>query len=354
MFIFCVAKNPAQSNDQNFPTPITANQISGTIKARDLGDSRSTTYFYTFNGAQGDIFINIQTQNLNGDIDIFTADGLKPLTKIAVYADASDNETGRVVYLRKSEKLLLRIEGKTPNDDSATFAIKFAGSFIAASESATEQTSAPVVSGVTDSDVKVNSVGTIISVKAKPTQIPQPAKIDVKNSETVADNALPKVEDKPAGEKPQKPVKKPRPVKINKPSKTPDETENKEVAVEENPIPAVVKKPKKIKEKPSQKPSEVERESAADENAVNFDNDKTNEIAPAVNKSDAKKAAEKARLEALTNIHLIILFKDGTKIERPMSEILKVGVDKTILTVITKDGTIGRYSLLDVAKFTIE
>ena len=56
----------------------------------------------------------------------------------------------------------------------------------------------------------------------------------------------------------------------------------------------------------------------------------------------------------LANIRLIVDFKDGRKIERPMNEILKVGVDKGILTVITKDGYVGRYSMLDIAKITIE
>lgn len=37
-----------------------------------------------------------------------------------------------------------------------------------------------------------------------------------------------------------------------------------------------------------------------------------------------------------------------------MSDVLKVGVDKGILTVIGKDGQIGRYSILDVEKMTIE
>ncbi len=37
-----------------------------------------------------------------------------------------------------------------------------------------------------------------------------------------------------------------------------------------------------------------------------------------------------------------------------MSEVLKVGVDKGVLTIISKDGAIGRYSILDVAKMTIE
>jgi hypothetical protein len=48
------------------------------------------------------------------------------------------------------------------------------------------------------------------------------------------------------------------------------------------------------------------------------------------------------------------LFKDGTTIERPMSEVLRFTVDKGVLTVISKDGRIGRYSILDVAKVTIQ
>ena len=124
----------AQSTTQDFPTPVTTNEIDGTINARDVGDARLTTYFYTFNGTQGDLFINVNSQNFNGDIDVFTADGLDPVTKIVMYADSSVNETGRVVYLRKPEKLILRVQGRTPGDDPATFRIKFAGSFLAAAD----------------------------------------------------------------------------------------------------------------------------------------------------------------------------------------------------------------------------
>jgi hypothetical protein len=72
--------------------------------------------------------------------------------------------------LRKPERLILRVEGRTPNDDPATFRIKFAGSFQALGEN--EQTDAPAepkVASGSDSDVRVNSVGTIIQVKPKPT-----------------------------------------------------------------------------------------------------------------------------------------------------------------------------------------
>jgi hypothetical protein len=58
--------------------------------------------------------------------------------------------------------------------------------------------------------------------------------------------------------------------------------------------------------------------------------------------------------DPLEKVNLIILFKDGTAIERPMSEVLRFTVDKGVLTVISKDGRIGRYAILDVARVTIE
>src|SRR6186713_2299282 len=64
------ASTAAQSTNQNFPTPITANEIEGTIKARDVGDSRVTSYYYQFDAGQGDLFINIVTRNLTADIDV--------------------------------------------------------------------------------------------------------------------------------------------------------------------------------------------------------------------------------------------------------------------------------------------
>lgn len=37
-----------------------------------------------------------------------------------------------------------------------------------------------------------------------------------------------------------------------------------------------------------------------------------------------------------------------------MSDILSVNVDKGMLTIIEKDGTISRYSILDIVEFTIK
>ena len=86
----------AQSSDQNFPTPLTTNEVDGVIKARVIGDPRATTYFYAFDGGQGDIFINVVTKNFSGDIDIFSAQAMTPLAKMVIYPESGASETGRL------------------------------------------------------------------------------------------------------------------------------------------------------------------------------------------------------------------------------------------------------------------
>lgn len=357
--VFCVICSAffvatAQSTNQNFPTPVTTNEISGKIPARDIGDARLTRFFYTFDGSQGDVFLNVQTSNFNGDIDIFIAENLKPITKITIFADVSETETGRVIYLRKPEKLILRIEGRTPNDDAATFRIKFAGSFVAArSNPDNEAPETPVVTSENQSDVRVNSVGTIIEVKPKPTPIPK---------ETIA-----KKETRPKGKKTAKTVETRQPTDekevVSDKSAIKNEEETNEESIGDKDISVTVK--------------EENKNQSAENNADNtkITIEKTDEITsetepksgnpPAEEGTEAIKAtAPKSRtlretrkpqdLSALENIHLIVLFKDGTKIERPMSEVLRFNVDKGILTIITKDGKIGRYFILDVEKITVE
>jgi hypothetical protein len=311
----------SQSSEQKFPTSVTSNEISGKIVARDLGDSRLTTYFYAFNGTQGDIFLTIETTNLNGDIDIFTADELRPITKIALFADSSSNQTVRSIYLRKDEKLILRIEGKTPNDDAATYRIKFEGSFEAISEAKKDEAEAPKVKSKNDSEILVNSVGTILEVKPKPTPVP---KVEIAKAE-----------------KPKTPkVKKTPPPKIEKPK-----VEESEIVSE---IPSTAK--------PSVKPPKVKKPK------VEVAEDSPKVEKPKAPKVEKPKKMPKPKVEpkpnpaaALENIILRIEFKDGTTFERPMSEVLRVNIDKDgTLSVVTKDGKIARYSILDVTKMTIQ
>ncbi|MDQ3180365.1 MAG: hypothetical protein M3Q33_07580 [Acidobacteriota bacterium] len=357
--IFCILcasffAAKAQSTNQNYPTAITTSEISGKIPARDIGDARLTSYFYIFNGNQGDVFINVQTSNFNGDVDVFTAENLRPLTKITIYADLSENETGRVVYLRKPEKLVLRIEGRSPNDDAATFKIKFAGSFAAITNVAeTDTPNAPEVKTEYRSDVRVNSVGTIIEVKPKPTPKPKEtiAKIEPKKADTSAENKEQTIEkkaeetdtaEKAAADKTTIIIEKTAEPEMEKPVEIPKESKTEVVITDELAKPDV------------NKAGEENKAAASTKITI----EKTPEIAETktVEKKSkpSRKPAKSKEPNPLENIRLIVLFKDGTKIERPMSDVLKVSVDKGILTVISKTGSVRRYSILDVAKMTIE
>ena len=342
--VFSVA---AQSTNQQFPTPITSNEISGTIRARDIGDARLTSYFYVFNATQGDVFINVVTKNLNGDIDVFTADNLRPLTKITIYADTAMSETGRVIYLRQPAKLILRIEGRTPNDDAATFLIKFAGSFAPAQAAAeTTESEMPTVKSDNQTDVRVNSVGTIIEIKPKPTPTPKVVIAENKTEKEIAEtknDAVKKTE---------------KQATVTEEKKEQEAEKEKQAEVQNEVKPTVVLTDELAKTEITEVEKE-EKKDAVENKEVESENKETVAVEETPTKIESKKAEKPKPVKplppaAMENIRLIIQFKDGTKIERPMSEILKVGVDKGVLTVIIKDGTIGRYSILDVEKMTIE
>ena len=345
----------AQSINQSYPTPITSNEISGKILARDLGDARLTTYYYTFEGNQGDVFINVVTTNLNGDIDVFTADNLRPLTKVTIYADASNNETGRVVYLRRPVKLILRIEGRTPNDEAATFQIKFAGSFAPVQAvAASSESETPEVKSNNQTDVRVNSVGTIIEIKPKPILIPKEviAKKSDKKTEPIAE--VKTVEESEAEVEEVETKKTAAVEKKEEVSEIENPAEETDIAKTQNENKTVVVVRDEVAQKEiidESKKDSPEKAQQTEEKAVE------REESVAVKEPKASKKSKTVKPlppNALENIRLIVLFKDGSKIERPMSEVLKVGVDKGVLTVISKDGAIGRYSILDVAKMTIE
>ena len=90
VFLFILGGSAlAQSTDAEFPTPIRANEISGTIAPRDLGDARLTRYFYSLTGTPGDLIVTVESNNLEGDVDVFTANTLRPLAKVSMYAGST-------------------------------------------------------------------------------------------------------------------------------------------------------------------------------------------------------------------------------------------------------------------------
>ena len=386
----------AQSNDQAFPTPITTNEISGTIPARDLGDPRLTTYYYAFEGKRGDVFINIYTTNFNGAIDIFTRQGLDPRTKITIYSDNPERETGRVIYQRRDEKLILRIQGRTPNDDPATFRLKFAGSFSPLAAVAGAPGEMPSVSD-TEGVVPVNAAGGIVpeepgnaerraerrdsgarpertgsEAEARPAEplTPEPGKNVAEAASLKAD------EDRGKTDAEEKPAAKPEPKAPSKPvvvvtdELRPADDTAREVTVDITPrkdedVSAVVTIERVTEETDAGKKADEETEGAAVEGNPSKAGaePKAKELkedgAPARKEADApgKKAGDEksgaAPANPLDRIFLRVELKDGTKIERRMSEVLSVNVMNGTLVIVTNDGR-REISILDVAKMVIE
>ena len=343
--LFFAIPSLAQSTSQEYPTPVTTNEVSGTIKPRDIGDSRVTSYYYQFDGSQGDLFINIVTRNFTGDIDVFIQNGLRPLTKIVVYADFAEQETGRVLYLRKPEKMILRVQGRTPGDEAAQFRIKFAGSFVASTQS--EPVAEPALPSLTaknESGIRVNSVGTIVEVIPKATPTPKPVETAVVAPDERAEPVA-KPEDKPV----DTPEKK---VEDTPKDETPADVTEKKVGVvitdnfpEKTEAPPTT--PARTTTRGRRRVPPATTAKAPPSTTTRTGRGRRGRTPPPV-------TPEAKEPDPLEKVNLVILFKDGTTIARPMSEVLRFTVDKGVLTVVAKDGSIGRYSILDVAKVTIE
>lgn len=315
----------AQSTLQDFPTAVTSNQVAGAIDARRIGDPRATTYYYLFKGESGDVFVNVVTENFQGDIDVLLKDGLKLLTRMVILADTEPSETGRVIYLRKPEHLLLRVQGKTPNDDPAKFQIKFAGSFLALTADEAQpvpempRVSKPVFKDAVAEDSEVKEPSPELAVKADE---PPPA-----------DETTPEV--KPPADIPSVKLEVVRTENTGKAAEPASPTAKRErtsTRQRRTDTPARNTPPVRSNSKKAP-PASVAKQS-----------DPENKPPPAKEKP----------VDPMAAFRLVVIFKDGSKIERPMTEVLRFTVDRGILTVIGKDGRIGRYSMAEIQRVGIE
>ena len=300
----------AQSTDINFPTPLTMSVVSGFVNARAIGDARETTYYFAFEGDQGDVFVNVSTKNFAGSIDVFSADTVRTFTRIPVFADSSVAETGRIIYLRKREKLLLRVQGRSPDDNPATFQVKFAGSFVAISNPKEDATAVPKIS---DDSAALLRGAPITRRVEEP--VPSPPFIE----EVVASEKKEEATAIPESTKPEPAAA---------PTEPPGNTRRRRRAGTKPAV--VVTDPVKVQ-------TETARKAAP------------RRLPPA-----RTTPAREPNLDPLANVRLVIVLKNGEVLERPLPEVVRFTVDKGVLVVIGKDGTIRRYPMIDVAKVTIE
>lgn len=296
----------AQSTDQEFPTPVISNEISGVIVPRDVGDPRLTRYFYGFVGTPGDLVVTVESKNLNGDVDIFMANGLRPLAKLSMYVGELSTSTSKSIYLRQRVSLVLRVEARSPNDDQGSFRIRFGGAFepLPISETVQPEPETPTATARTDKNTRrVTSVGGRIDEPVAEPTIETPVEPEKPIArETTTPEVTTTVEPTPETTEPAKPPP-PRTARTRRPGTRRGRT---------RPAPSATETPS----------STAQPETPAPEP----------EAGP----------------------RLIIETKDGMRVERYMSTVRRVTVENGQIVVVSKNGKVERQPMTNVLRMTIE
>jgi hypothetical protein len=330
LMLACVCAGPvaAQSTDIAWPTPVRANEVSGSIPARDLGDPRITDHFYAFTSTPGDVLITVDSRNLNGDIDVFTLSGLRPLLKFTVYAGSSESST-RSIFLRTQEELLLRVEGRTPNDDPATYHITFAGAFAAITSGPLvehEDALAPALSAATSGKGgrRVSSVGA--RIEQPPSEVAEtPAPEPTPAATTATEPAKPTARISPRNSRVRRP-----PARRTRPT-APPAAEERAAKVETADKPAESTAPAEVVP-PVKSPKRTSRRNTVARKPAN-----------------PPPAAE----PEVGGPHLVIETNDGTLVDRYMNSVRRVTVENGQVVVLGKDGKVQRIPLATVVRMTI-
>jgi hypothetical protein len=298
----------AQSTDIEYPTPVRSNEISGTIAPRDLGDSRLTRYFYSFTGTPGDLIITAESRNLEGDVDVFTAGTLRPLAKISLYAGSVRSGGTNTIYLKTREALILRVEARTPNDNEGSFRVSFTGSFEPISRDIPDPE--PVIP--TLSSANTSGKGRRVTATGARIEEPEPVATVTPQPET---------ETQPPAERPS--------------AETPS-TETPATAEAAEPQPARPRTPRSRRSRNSR--------NSRSRPATTARNTPTPAEAPATTPA----------VEPASGPRLIIETKDGMRVERYMTSVRRVTVERGQLVVVFVNGKIDRHPMSSVLRMAIE
>lgn len=340
----------AQSTDVTFPTPVTTNEITGQIAPRDIGDARLTRHFYTFNANEGDLSITVESTGLDGDVDLFTASGLRPLTKVTLFGGSSPTRVTKSVYIRVGEPLVLRVEGRASGDAEAVYRIRLEGAFapVGGLIASKPHPELPVVPETPRAGGRrTTSAGA--RIEEPPTEraaAPEPTPADESPANRTTEPSSP-ARRTPArtstttrrGTRPSQPSTG-TPAQPSEAAKT----EPTETGAETPATPPTVapRTPRSTRPRPtSRNRSTPARRSA-----------------PATETNDAANAAAarspNAGAAVVTATRLIIETKDGSLIVRDMNQVRRVTVENNQLLIIGRDGRIERQPMANVIRMSIE
>lgn len=299
----------AQSTDINTPWPVTSNETTGRIDPRDLGDARFTDHYYAFTGTPGDLLVTVEGQNLNGDVDVFTVSGLRPLLKFSLYAETA-TPIAKSIFLRRREDLIIRVQARTPNDDPGTYRLHFGGAFepitsgpiFDAAEAMRAQMATQETASTPGTGRRVSSVG---------------ARIEEPPAEVAA-------------------VPTPEPTPVESPEVAPAEpaTTTPEVT---KPAPARTPRGRRQPGRRTRTPPPPTAE----------------QLPPAETKPETAVTGEAEAKPVESGPRLLIETNDGTLIDRYMSSVRRVTVENGRVLVVGKDGKIDRIPLANIVRMVI-
>lgn len=365
LVLLAAASSRAQSIDVNSPTPVVSNEIAGSIAPLDIGDARSTRFYYTFNGMPGDLELTVESFNLEGDVDIFLAGNLRPLTKVTLYAGSSTTRSTKTIYLRRDEPLILRVQARTPNDAEGTYRIRFGGAFrpaarpAAGANAADESTAAnsspgAAATGANRKVKRVTSVGARIEepvvevAKEEPAATPEATPVP-----PVASNR------NPANPRPARNRAGGR--RTSRAETARRNTQRTEAGDDEAPK-AAAANPDNAEEVArndtgaSEQPARPERA-----RPVRVPRARSNRNSSAARRTDAPTAGSVAAPTAETpappapaSARLVLVMRDGETFERDMAGIRRVTVENGVLIIVSKTGKTERQPMNAVLRMSIE
>ncbi|MGI9106222.1 MAG: hypothetical protein ACR2G4_08240 [Pyrinomonadaceae bacterium] len=384
--LMLTASASAQSIDLTSPTPVITNEINGRIPALDIGDARLTKYFYTFNSVQGDLELIVESNNLDGDIDIYTAGNLRPLAKVTLYAGTSSSRIAKSVYIRRGEPLLLRVQARTPNDMEGSFRIILGGAFSPAARLATAgggvdappvetagANASPTASSAGSADRRVKRVSSVgARIEEPPAEVA--AKTETVEGETPAIEPAPAAKKSPARTNTRRPRRdtrrgaaKSETAKRDAANTTTNESGEKSESIttkatETESSDSAARNEAATPETPA--PTKTTKRARPAAAAVRVPRAKRTRTPSAAKRTDAPPAAADAPAAPTSaaatpappvpSARLVLVLRDGETFERDMGSVRRVTVEKGMIVIVSKNGKIERQPMANVLRMSIE
>ncbi|HYN83605.1 MAG TPA: hypothetical protein VER32_00010 [Pyrinomonadaceae bacterium] len=352
----------AQSPDVDYPTPVFTNELTGRIAPRDLGDARLTRHFYAFRATEGDLVITVESTYLYGSVDVFSLPALRPLAKVTLYGASSPTTVTRSVYLRREESLILRVEGRTMTDADAVYAVRFSGSFAPARADAVRTPPAP---GPTPQAVASTRRGQRTATGARINE-PAPEPTPTPAATETAENATPRA-DEPEASRPR--ADDERAAASSRRNTRQGGTRRGARTTPTTPRQSAPRRTTRDSRggaaRPTEPGADERREQVASAREARRREAAARDAARReAREREAREARERddtASNESATAAtpqppgpRLVIVVKTGETIERDMTTVRRVTVERGQIVVVGTDGRVTRYPLASVQRMSIE